>query len=527
MIYPINHLPDVISVGVQTEQGVEVVGFDLKPWLDVFPDMKFTVWPTRPGESEAYPAKDQMMVGTVLYWHPDGYDTEIAGQGLVEIAGVCEDLRKASGFVQTSIRATSLGKTKEPGENVAPWYEAILKAAEDVSADLDEVKAEIPGILLVRIGAGNVSSHTQQEVKDAYYKGKTGKAVQAVDPMGRVYTMTGVENGVPTFTSVYAKKVPGGNRNPDALIAYTARLLSDNTFSVSSPNYSVTPSPYALKLTGAVEATYDGSSAVTVEIPKGGGVKVNILSATTLTVADAEEGTYVLLTPFATKPAVGMLCTVAYNGVEYQCPAVGLDKGQGVAIALGNNALVGQEGGNAEAPFLLLCDPDGTEGMYAMMMVTDAPSSVTVSITAEVVGEVTAAYVDSKVGEVRREIQAIPAPTPEVLTVTAEMTGTTINSVTHTYAEIVEAIRAGKVVQMIVYQTTQDATTFVAPLITWLENDVSRILVFQRLIIDDESMVVTIKYNDRAGTVTAEAEIVQPYMTRAQVVELINEMMGQ
>ena len=60
----------------------------------------------------------------------------------------------------------------------------------------------------------------------------------------------------------------------------------------------------------------------------------------------------------------------------------------------------------------------------------------------------------------------------------------------------------------------------------WQETDVSRILVFQRLIIDDESMIVTIKYNDRAGTVTAETEFVQSYMTRAQVVELINEMTG-
>lgn len=471
MIYPINHLPDVISVGVQTEQGVEVIGFDLKPWLDVFPEMTFTVWPSRPGESEAYPAKDQMMIGTVLYWHPDGYDTEIAGQGLVEIAGVCEDLRKASGFVQTSIRATSLAKTKDPGENVAPWYEAILKAAEDVSADLDAVKAEIPGILLVRIGAGNVSSHTQQEVKDAYYKGKTGKAVQAVDSMGRVYTMTGVENGVPTFTSVYAKKALGGNRNPDALIAYTARLLSDNTFSVGSPNYSVTPNPYALKLTGAVEATYDGSSAVTVEIPQGGGIadpgiahqmlvsdaagkavwqdafayKIQgngtLLAATTLAAGDERN----LTSPWRHAPLPGTVCTVTYNGTAYEC--LGVDASAligavaGSAVAFGKLSDIGLEGGNASAPFVLLSyagySAAHAQGVYGMLITDNTTDNITISVSGpyETVKQIDDAYIPSS-----DFVVSVP--------ITKDGSAVTFGTADKTWEELEAAHNAGKTIRV-------------------------------------------------------------------------------
>ena len=42
------------------------------------------------------------------------------------------------------------------------------------------------------------------------------------------------------------------------------------------------PSPHALTLTGAVSATYDGSAAVSVEIPAGGGYNLPIASATQL-----------------------------------------------------------------------------------------------------------------------------------------------------------------------------------------------------------------------------------------------------
>lgn len=521
MIYPIHHTPEVVRVGVQTEQDVDVIGFDLKPWMDIFPDMTFTVFATRPGEDEAYPVNDQLMVGTVLYWHPDGYDTEIAGQGRVEVCGIGENQRKASGFVQTDIRATSLGKTKEPGESVAPWYASIIKAADEIKDAHGD-----SGLFLVR-EVNHVADRTVAEIVEAADAGKT---VLLVKTGGKVYMLNNVILDKPTFFAVQS----GTLQNPQGfgIVVSEAWIDTDGTVKGGTPNVSKTPNPYPIKLIGAVNAIYDGSSTVTVEIPKGGSgggstsKVVTILSDTTLTLADPHAGTYVLLSPFETKPEGGMLCTVTYNGVDYQCPAVDLDKGQGVVVALGNFALIGQEGGNAEAPFLLMCAPDGTEGMYAMMMVTDSPSGVTIGITAKVVDEAIRAYVD---GKVQDALAAIPEPTTDVLTVTADVYNLEVSNMSHTYAEIAEAIKAGKAVQMVVNQG-EDVASYALPLIMWQDSSSAQYAMFQRVFITGEStggenVALTVKVNGKTGKTTAEY-MELPYMTRTQVVELINEMTG-
>lgn len=47
--------------------------------------------------------------------------------------------------------------------------------------------------------------------------------------------------------------------------------INGKTYTVSDPNIPQTlPNPHALTFTGAVSATYDGSEAVSVEIPEGG-----------------------------------------------------------------------------------------------------------------------------------------------------------------------------------------------------------------------------------------------------------------
>ena len=521
MIYPIHHTPEVIRVGVQTEQDVDVIGFDLKPWMDIFPDMTFTVFATRPGEDEAYPVNDQLMVGTVLYWHPDGYDTEIAGQGRVEVCGIGENQRKASGFVQTDIRATSLGKTKEPGESVAPWYASIIKAADEIKDAHGD-----SGLFLVR-EVNHVADRTVAEIVEAADAGKT---VLLVKTGGKVYMLNNVILDKPTFYAVQS----GTLQNPQGfgIVVSEVWIDTDGTVKGGTPNVSKTPNPYALKLTGAVNATYDGSSAVTVEIPQGGtgggssSKVVTILSATTLTPEDPDAGTYGLLSPFETKPEAGMLCTVTYNGTDYQCPAAKFEAPDGNVVALGNFTLLGAEGGNTDAPFVMVCDPDGTEGMYAMMMATDSPSSVTMGITAKVVDEAIRAYVDGKVSDA---LSAIQEPTPDVLTVTADVSNLEVSNMSHTYAELVEAIKAGKAVQLVVNQG-EDVASYALPLIMWQDSSSAQYAMFQRIFVTGEStggenVALTVTINGKTGQATAEY-MELPYMTRTQVVELINEMTG-
>lgn len=270
MIYPIHHLPDKIPVGVQTEQDVEDIGFDLKHWLAVFPDMVFTVWATRPGEQDAYPVNEQMLIGSVLYWHPDGYDTAIAGEGKVEIVGVGENRRKLSGFVPTAIHATSMGTTKEPGENTVPWYEKIINAAMEIAADVDVGAGGLFLVTTSRNGSQHIPmvDRTQTEIREAVASGKT---CMVVDADGRVYSYLGeIEHETsgtmcPTFIAAAEYNVGTG------IIYWRAQVLSDGMLSTNGHKPAKTPNPYKLTIKqGAESIDYDGSKAVAVEIAAGG-----------------------------------------------------------------------------------------------------------------------------------------------------------------------------------------------------------------------------------------------------------------
>ena len=135
MIHNIRHMPHVIPIGIQTETGVEAIGFDVKPWLDEYDGLTITVWPTRPGEGAAYPAADVKLVGTVLYWTPNATDTAIQGVGRVEILGVADGKRKLSGWCETIVRGTSLDTTQKTPDAMKVWVdEVILAGANAVAA---------------------------------------------------------------------------------------------------------------------------------------------------------------------------------------------------------------------------------------------------------------------------------------------------------------------------------------------------------------------------------------------------------
>lgn len=268
MIYPIHHLPDKIPVGVQTEQDVEDIGFDLKHWLAVFPDMVFTVWATRPGEQDAYPVNEQMLIGSVLYWHPDGYDTAIAGEGKVEIVGVGENRRKLSGFVPTAIHATSMGTTKEPGENTVPWYEKIINAAMEIAADVD---VGAGGLFLVDLkvegGLRYLADRTQAEIIAAVNAGKT---CILHDTNNELYLYSGMEKDPNKYEQCPAFY---GSMTLDAKYGAAQKkcYVRADGYVNATGSYVKIPAPYKLTIKqGAESIDYDGSKAVAVEIAAGG-----------------------------------------------------------------------------------------------------------------------------------------------------------------------------------------------------------------------------------------------------------------
>ena len=370
------------------------------------------------------------------------------------------------------------------------------------------------GVFIVTISLENgerVANYTPAEIRAAYAEGRACFAVFAdgenlwnhqngVNPVMSLKTASNTEA---VFEGL--KDYQGNYKEWYGIWSSNITIQADKSVAVGNYTPVTTPNPYTLNFTGAVNATYDGSANVTVEIPQGGSgggesapKEVTILSETTF--EEVDEGMYASTTPFDTKPTGGMLCTVTYNGVEYKCVSAEVVNAQGTIIALGNLAMAGLEGGNTDAPFVMICAPDGDNGVYSMVMAADSPASMTVGITAAVVDEATKVYVDSKVDKVLEEI---PEPEPGILTVTVDMMNLEVTNPSHTYEEITEALNAGKAVQMMVRQN--GGLTLIMPLLTW--NEDTKVLTFQAIGVAEETSAVIIRYNGKTGTMTAEYRV--------------------
>lgn len=184
MIHNIRHMPHVIPIGIQTEMGVEAIGFDVKPWLDEYDGLTITVWPTRPGEGAAYPAADVKLVGTVLYWTPNATDTAISGVGRVEILGIADGKRKLSGYCDTLVKGTSLDATQETPEPIKPWVDQVVMAGAQALTAVDKMPKISAGgtwmvwdnVLKVYADTGLPSSGEDGKTGPAGERGETGPA---------------------------------------------------------------------------------------------------------------------------------------------------------------------------------------------------------------------------------------------------------------------------------------------------------------------------------------------------------------
>ena len=144
MIYPINRMPKEIPIGIQTEEGVCIVAIDCSPWVEQWPGMVCSAMHTRPGEDTAYPVTCEWD-GHILRWVVSRADTEIPGQGIVEIIGLADGKRKLSGKTHTKIAETSVLAPGEAPEPIRPFVDQVLDAAaraEQAAEDAAEHKLD-------------------------------------------------------------------------------------------------------------------------------------------------------------------------------------------------------------------------------------------------------------------------------------------------------------------------------------------------------------------------------------------------
>ena len=286
-IYPIDDLPLVIPIGVQSETGVEEIRFDVKPWMDAWDGLEMAVCPTRPGESAAYPAADVELVGSVLYWRPNDADTAIPGDGTVEVVGITADKRKLSGACKTICKPTSLATTQEPPEGIKPYYDGILEAAAEVKQAAEEIK----GASVVIYPDATLSYFPDDGaflITTPWEKTITAGGLYTVKYNGAEYDCRAVtmDNGVLVLGKASQLGLPGGNEDAPFVMMV---MITD------TPDYTADGLPIygaVMPLDGATELTlgitYKERDQITLIVGTDGTVTSDTPFEKAWTMTDAE-----------------------------------------------------------------------------------------------------------------------------------------------------------------------------------------------------------------------------------------------
>ena len=107
---------------------------------------------------------------------------------------------------------------------------------------------------------------TFDEIVQAYNEGKYNIVAHAASVNNLIFPLLGIGKHSVLF----------GGTTADGIIGFLSFIITDNNeFQIVTIPLATTdsklPNPYPLTFTGAVNETYDGSSAKTIEIPSGGG----------------------------------------------------------------------------------------------------------------------------------------------------------------------------------------------------------------------------------------------------------------
>lgn len=148
MDYTIDTLPSRLTLGRQTETGVNDIRIDMSEWLRQWPGLAISIWPTRPGEKAAYPA-DTYMDGNAIIWRVNNADTAIAGSGTVQIMGVADGQKKLSKIMTTYIANTTTGVTTGPPAAAQPWADSVAvsaASAQEAAQRAEDAAGEIKGL---------------------------------------------------------------------------------------------------------------------------------------------------------------------------------------------------------------------------------------------------------------------------------------------------------------------------------------------------------------------------------------------
>lgn len=187
-----------------------------------------------------------------------------------------------------------------------------------------------------------------------------------------------------------------------------------------------------------------------------------------------EGGQFLITTPPLAETQFGNVVTVRYNGTDYECsivdaaPLIGV---AGIVRIFGNLTLLGIEGGNADAPFVIMYMPIPEDGAYGQIMGMDETAT---SVTFSVKGPV-------------ETVHPIPEKYTPIMRVTlsAGLDGNLTAS--KTYAQIVEALEAGTLVY--VYMKDTGTSGFTGTSVQWVESAIIFYVGLKTVLINHDNTV--------------------------------------
>lgn len=131
MGYCIEHLPQRISIGWETETGVTDIRIDCTDWLERWPGMVVAAIFCPPGGTPYI--LDTEMNGNSLVWHVRETDTATPGVGQLELTGEADGKRKLSALVDVQVARRLPGTAGDAPDPAKPWVDSVLGAAERIT----------------------------------------------------------------------------------------------------------------------------------------------------------------------------------------------------------------------------------------------------------------------------------------------------------------------------------------------------------------------------------------------------------
>lgn len=174
--------PDVqvLDLGVQKENIVEKIVFDISPWIEEYGDGVAYIYARRNGDSEPYPVTLDMEDGKAT-WTLSSTDTYVKGKGKAQLVYTVDSAIKKSRvyptFVHNSLGAASL----TPPDPYDTWLDTLGDYTASIEAAVEDVEDYVDDAKDARddAQAAATAAETAQGLAESYRDGASGYATEA------------------------------------------------------------------------------------------------------------------------------------------------------------------------------------------------------------------------------------------------------------------------------------------------------------------------------------------------------------